>query len=93
MISRSITSALFAGILGVCLLTAGARAQEPGALRPSPHALPAIQAPAIVAQDASCASLCQARHDQCRVRTKGSAACDTERQRCLQACLASKKRN
>lgn len=63
----------------------------PQPLRPSPNALPAIQAPAIVAQDNSCASVCQSQHDQCRVQTKGSPSCDAARQRCLQTCLASKK--
>lgn len=45
-----------------------------------------------VAQSNSCASACQAAHDQCRVQRKGSPSCDIERQRCLQACLASKRR-
>ncbi len=60
-------------------------------LRPSPNALPAVQAPAVVAQDNSCAGRCQTEHDQCRVQTKGSPNCDAARQRCLQACIASKK--
>lgn len=46
----------------------------------------------IVAQDASCANACQAQHDQCRVATKGSPSCDGARQRCLQACIANKKK-
>lgn len=60
------------------------------ALETSPYALPAVSAPAPVADASSCAGLCQARHDHCRVSTKGGPACDGERQRCVQACLAKK---
>jgi hypothetical protein len=85
---------LFTTAVGGMMLLASslapAAAQDP--LRPSPNALPAIQAPAVIAQDGSCVSACQTRHDQCRVQTKGSPTCDAERQRCLQACLAAKKR-
>ena len=62
------------------------------ALQPSATALPAVQAPVIVAQDGSCANACQTQHDQCRVQTKGSPSCDVARQRCLQACIAGKRR-
>ncbi len=78
------------GLALIAMSLAPVSAQD--TLRPSPHALPAIQAPAVIAQDGSCAGACQTRHDQCRVQTKGSPSCDTDRQRCLQACLAAKKR-
>lgn len=67
-------------------------AADPVPLLPSPAAFPAVSAPVVVAQDASCASACQAEHDQCRVATKGSPSCDAARQRCLQACIANKKK-
>jgi hypothetical protein len=67
-------------------------AADPVPLQPSPSALPAVSAPVVVAQDASCASACQAEHDQCRVATKGSPSCDAARQRCLQTCIANKKK-
>jgi len=60
--------------------------------QPAPTAFPAISAPVVVAQDSSCAAACQAEHDQCRVTTKGSPTCDAIRQRCLRACIASKKK-
>ena len=60
--------------------------------QPAPTAFPAVSAPVVVAQDASCANACQAEHDQCRVSTKGSPSCDAARQRCLQACILAKKR-
>lgn len=95
MLQRFVANVVLAGIVAMAMTGAPAYAQDKSAahpLRPSPNALPAIQAPAVVAQDTSCASVCQARHDQCRVQTKGSPACDAERQRCLQACIAGKKK-
>ena len=81
------------GVLLVVLAgSAPAVAGDRTPLQPSRSALPAISAPVTVAQDTSCASACQARHDQCRVATKGSQSCDVERQRCLQACLNNKRR-
>ncbi len=95
MTLRKIASAVLAGGLATCLLAGAALADDPKGhhpLKPSANALPAIQAPSVVAQDNSCAIACQAQHDQCRVQTKGSPACDSARQRCLQACIASKKK-
>lgn len=88
---RGVTSAMLAGVMAIVMAVAAARAEDAPHLRPSPNALPAIQAPAVVAQDNSCAGQCQAQYDQCRVQTKGSPSCDAARQRCLQACIASKK--
>ncbi len=80
-------------LLGL-LIAAGpghfASAAETAQLQPSPFALPAERGPVVVAED-SCANACQTRHNQCRVETKGSPACDEVRQRCLQACIAKKK--
>lgn len=58
----------------------------------SADSLPAERAPALISDNASCASACQAKHDQCRVATKGGPDCDAERQRCLQACLTKKSK-
>jgi len=91
MFPRGVTSVMLAGVMAVALAVAGARAQDTQHFRPSPNALPAIQAPSVVAQDSSCAGACQVQYDQCRVQTKGSPSCDAARQRCLQACIASKK--
>jgi hypothetical protein len=47
---------------------------------------------AMVVVEASCASLCRQRHNQCRISTRGAARCDAELQRCLKGCIATKKR-
>jgi hypothetical protein len=47
---------------------------------------------AMVVAEASCASLCRQRHNQCRISTKGSPRCDSDLQRCLQGCIATKRR-
>ena len=62
------------------------------ALEPSPYALPAVSAPAPVSDAPSCAGVCQARHDKCRISTKGGPDCDNDRQRCVQACIVRKGR-
>lgn len=74
------------------LLSTAAKAADPSPLQPSPSAFPAVSAPVVVAQDGTCANSCQTQHDQCRVATKGSPTCDAERQRCLQACISSKRK-
>lgn len=61
-------------------------------LEPSPLALPAVTAPGPVSDTSTCAGSCQSRHDRCRVSTKGGPACDSDRQRCLQACIGRKSR-
>jgi hypothetical protein len=48
--------------------------------------------PAMVVAEASCASLCRQRHNQCRIATRGAARCDAELQRCLKGCIATKRR-
>lgn len=47
---------------------------------------------AVVADSSSCVDQCQSHHDRCRVQTKGSPACDAERQRCLEQCLIRKRK-
>jgi hypothetical protein len=89
--SGSATRFAVVAALAMLPITGALHADEPLALLPSRNASPAISAPVLVAEQSSCASTCQARHDQCRVATKGSPSCDSERQQCLQACLASKK--
>ena len=89
MLRRSIIVGLFAA----CAVVAVAQSVDGSRTAPlvrSPDALPAIQTPVVVADSSSCASACQAKHDQCRVSTKGGPDCDAERQRCLQACLTRK---
>lgn len=81
MLQRAISALLLAG-----LVTASAGMAAVHAADPVPP-----QSPIIIVQD-SCASACQAQHDRCRVETKGSPSCDAARQRCLQACLAQRKR-
>ena len=78
-------AALIAAFL--LLLPSTAIAESP---RP-PSAAPADEAPFVIAE-ASCASLCRQRHNQCRISTRGSPRCDAELQRCLKGCLASKAR-
>jgi len=56
-----------------------------------PSATPPEPAPFVIAE-ASCASLCRQRHNQCRISTRGSPRCDAELQRCLKGCLATKGR-
>lgn len=59
----------------------------------SPEAKSLTVTPApIVGQSATCAADCQTHHDRCRVRTKGSSSCDSEREQCLQKCLQKKGR-
>jgi len=53
--------------------------------------IPPEVAPFVVAE-ASCASLCRQRHNQCRISTRGSPRCDAELQRCLKGCLAATKK-
>lgn len=79
-------------IIVVLAGAASAGAAEPAALQTAPSALPAVSAPAVVADNSSCAGTCQTLHDQCRVSTKGGPDCDSERQRCVQRCIARKSR-
>lgn len=80
------------GLSMMLMASFGAAASDPVPLQPSQSAFPAVTAPVVVAQDGSCASACQAEHDKCRVATKGSSQCDALRQRCLQSCIAAKKK-
>jgi hypothetical protein len=61
-------------------------AERPGA------ALPAAPHDGIVVAEASCASLCRQRHNQCRIATRGAPRCDADLQRCLKGCLGATKR-
>lgn len=73
-------------------LSGAALAADRGPLMPSSTAFPAVSAPVVVAQNSSCANACQTEHDRCRVATRGSPSCDVARQRCLQACISSKRK-
>ena len=59
-------------------------------LEPSPLALPAVTTPGPLPDPSTCAGSCQSRHDRCRVSTKDGPSCDSDRQRCLQTCIAKK---
>lgn len=63
-------------------VTAIAIPEQPASVTASPAA----------ATNQSCAADCQTHHDRCRIRTKGSPSCDSERQACLQKCLQKKPR-
>jgi len=39
------------------------------------------------AQNSSCVSACRAAHNDCRIRTKGSASCDAQLQACMRDCI------
>lgn len=39
------------------------------------------------AEGTSCVSACRAAHNECRIRTKGSASCDAQFQACMQGCV------
>lgn len=69
------------------LLPTLAVAEQP---RPAPE-ITVEDAPFIIAE-ASCASLCRQRHNQCRISTRGSPRCDAELQRCLKGCIETKRR-
>lgn len=43
----------------------------------------------LAARADSCTDQCRVHHDQCRLQTKGSPACDTQQSACLQSCIAS----
>jgi hypothetical protein len=36
-----------------------------------------------------CADACRAKHNECRVQTKGSPQCDTQVNACVQQCIAA----
>jgi hypothetical protein len=80
-------------VLLIRIILAGVLAgAAPASVLADPTAPAASAPPVAVAQGGTCAGACQVEHDRCRVQTKGSPACDAARQRCLQACLATKRR-
>jgi hypothetical protein len=83
-------TSLIAALLLLLPTAATADALRPDQAMP-PEVAPLFVAPIIVA-DASCASLCRQRHNQCRIATRGAARCDAELQRCLKSCIATKRR-
>jgi hypothetical protein len=52
---------------------------------PSPSAVVRVQGEA-------CTDACRRDHSNCMIREKGSPTCNITLQRCLQACLAGKRR-
>ena len=90
MLRRNIIAfAMLALAIGSGVTVVAARAAAEPATATGSQAVTVTPTP--VSGNASCASTCQAHHDQCRVQTKGSSSCDAERQRCLQACLQKKR--
>jgi hypothetical protein len=55
-------------------------------------AIPFAARDGVMIAEASCASLCRQRHNQCRIATRGAPRCDSELQRCLKGCLGETKR-
>jgi hypothetical protein len=55
-------------------------------------ALAAASHEGVIVAEASCASLCRQRHNQCRISTRGAPRCDAELQRCLKGCLGDSRR-
>jgi hypothetical protein len=53
---------------------------------------PAVSRDGVRVAEASCASLCRQRHNQCRISTRGAPRCDADLQRCLKGCLDETKR-
>lgn len=43
----------------------------------------------LAARADGCTDQCRARHDQCRLQTKGSPSCDTQQSACIQSCIAT----
>ena len=41
------------------------------------------------AADNPCDQSCQAKHNECRIHTKGSPSCDAQLNACRQSCIAS----
>jgi hypothetical protein len=41
----------------------------------------------LAAKADGCAAGCRARHDQCRIATKGSPSCDAQLQACIRGCV------
>lgn len=77
-------------ILGVALLgqTSGLSkawfGPAPGSLRPD--------APFKRVQGEACTESCRRQHSNCLIRDKGSPNCNAQLQRCLQTCLAGKRK-
>lgn len=69
-------------------------AADPGARRQGeePAAAATVSREGVLVVEASCASLCRQRHNQCRISTRGATSCDADLQRCLKGCLATKQR-
>jgi hypothetical protein len=50
------------------------------------------RAPYTRAQGEACTEGCRRQHSACLIRDKGSPACNSQLQRCLQNCLAGKRK-
>lgn len=50
------------------------------------------QIPFTRAQGEACTEGCRRQHSACLIRDKGSPACNSQLQRCLQNCLAGKRK-
>jgi hypothetical protein len=72
---RRRTISKLAGLLSFAALTGFAAALTDGATS------------CALADGTSCVSACRAAHNDCRIRTKGSASCDAQFQACMQGCV------
>ncbi len=50
------------------------------------------EAPFTRAQGEACTESCRRQHSNCLIRDKGSPNCNAQLQRCLQTCLAGKRK-
>jgi hypothetical protein len=58
---------------------------------PAPESM-RLDAPFTRAQGEACTESCRRQHSNCLIRDKGSPNCNAQLQRCLQTCLAGKRR-
>jgi hypothetical protein len=79
-------------ILGVALLgqTSGLSKAWLGP-RPAPGSMPS-DVPFTRVQGEACTESCRRQHSNCLIRDKGSPNCNAQLQRCLQTCLAGKRK-
>ena len=78
--------ALVLALLGLAAANAGGPlTRETPQTAPSPPAVVRVQGEA-------CTDACRRDHSSCMISEKGSPDCNTRLQRCLQACLAGKRK-
>jgi hypothetical protein len=86
-------AAVISGLLLILPLLAASTSASGASFDGHGERSPAMSQSPMVLAEASCASLCRQRHNQCRISTRGAPRCDADLQRCLKDCLASKRRS